>query len=278
MFIYLADTSKEHFKTEALIECEQRNMLLSFAYKSCEKSFNEVWEKQKERHLHKVRFDCNSESRSRVIIDSGAFTAFSSGAKIELEKYVDFAKDFKSRNDAKFASLKFMNLDVIGDQDKCWENQERIEKLGVSVLPIVTYGANSRHLDRALGYDYFALGGLVPYSGKREALTGWLDNCFSRIMKHYKATGKMPKIHILGITQEWICERYPIYSCDSSSWKISVFRGHGKFCRVKMPKPSKSDGARNLNKEELVQAIRFYQQLESNTTKIWNNRGISWNE
>jgi hypothetical protein len=261
---------------------------MSYAYAPLEKYFEKTWEAQMrlflagnpsqkdsiqgetlplvENHLttfadpleakNKSKyFDC----RSNILIDSGAFTAFTKNKAIKPEDYAEWALGFRGRWQDKSASLHFMNLDVIGDQDASWSNQARIEAMGLKILPIVTYGADVKHIDRALEYPYFALGGLVPYAQQPGILKPWV----------------MPRVHILGITRDWVCERYPLFSCDSSTWtQVLRFGGAQRSGLKKVPRYKEGAGALAANVEELIASIRFYQEMERNATNLWDKRGI----
>jgi hypothetical protein len=217
-----------------------------------------------------------SDLRPRVIIDSGAFTAFTSGKKIDPRDYARWALDFQDRWEHRMVDLNFMNLDVIGDQDASWQNQSILEGLGMKPLPIVTYGAPKHHLTRALdNYPYIALGGLVPYIRQKELLRKWLDVCFSQIMAKKKSTGIMPKVHLLGVTTDWVLKRYPCYSSDSSSWVGCLRFGKGAAAGIdKIPRYKDSEAAMAATIHVLRSEIRKYKNMEQEATNLWTSRGI----
>jgi len=173
-----------------------------------------------------------------------------------------------------------MNLDVIGDQDATWVNQKILEGFGMSPLPIITYGVDLKHLDRALAqYDYIALGGLVPHSRRRKVLMAWLDACFARIMAYRKKTGVMRRIHLLGITSEWVLKRYPCFSSDSSSWVSCLRFGGGGAAGIKqIPRYKESDAAMAVTLHVLRSEIRKFKKLQDESTKLWKMRGIEWDD
>jgi len=218
--------------------------------------------------------------RPRVIIDSGAFTAWTSGKPIDPRDYAKWALDFKDRWEHKMQALYFMNLDVIGDQDASWVNQSILEGLGLKPIPIVTFGADKKHLIRALdNYDYIALGGLVPYTRDKVKLQKWLDFCFAIIMQKYKATGVMPKIHLLGVTTDWVLKRYPCFSSDSSSWVSCLRFGGGAAAGIKqLPRYKESDAAMASTIHTLRAEIRKYKKMEQEATNLWTKRGIIFND
>jgi hypothetical protein len=218
--------------------------------------------------------------RPRVIIDSGAFTAFTTGKTIDPRDYGKWALEFKQRWEPKLAALHFMNLDVIGDQDASWENQAILEALGLKPLPIVTYGADKRHLIRAIeNYHYIALGGLVPWSRQKDKLKSWLDYCFSIVMAHNKKNGVMPRVHLLGITTDWVLKRYPCYSSDSSSWVSCLRFGGGAAAGIKqLPRYKASEGAMAATIHTLKSEIRKYKKMELEATNLWSKRGVKFDD
>lgn len=216
----------------------------------------------------------------RVLIDSGAFTAFTLGKKITPEDYAEWALAFRSRWERKLAWLKFFNLDVIGDQDASWRNQATLERLGLPVIPIVTQGAPLRHIERALAeYDYFALGGLVPLTRQRAKLQAWLDQCFAPVVKKFRATGNMTRVHLLGVTQDWVLDRYPAYSADSSSW-VAVLRygGTGALGKGGPQKVPHAKTHPEINVFALRHEIRRYVEMEQKATTLWAQRGVRWED
>ncbi|MEL6853486.1 MAG: hypothetical protein AAFO83_00080 [Cyanobacteria bacterium J06607_13] len=233
-----------------------------------------------ERYWQRLSESPDDDLRPRVIIDSGAFTAWTSGKTIDPRDYASWALDFDRRWRSRFASLEFMNLDVIGDQAATWRNLEILEGLGMSPLPIVTFGVDLSHLDRALEqYDYIALGGLVPYTRHRKKLQKWLDFCFARIMRYRKRTGVLWRIHLLGVTTEWVLNRYPCYSTDSSSWVACLRFGQAKSAGIsRLPRYKDGDAEMSATIFALRSEIRKYKKMESSATKLWTSRGVAWDD
>ena len=221
-----------------------------------------------------------NDLRPRVIIDSGAFTAFTTGKIINPKDYASWSLDFQKRWEHRMKSLYFMNLDVIGNQDDSWKNQSILESLGMKPIPIITFGCDKKHLIRALdNYDYIALGGLVPHSRNKIKLQKWLDYCFNIIMGRYKETGIMPRIHLLGITTDWVLKRYPCYSSDSSSWVACLRFGGGTAAGLdKIPRYKESDAALSATIHTLRSEVVKYKKMETEATNLWKSRGIIWDD
>lgn len=231
-----------------------------------------------------------------ILIDSGAFTAFTTGRKIILEDYADFIKSFKQKWSKKVNSVNFFNLDVIGDAEKGWENQHKLEKLNVNTIPVIHQeGFKKQHLNKSLKeYDCFAFGGLVGKRRKKEIIP-FLDYCFKLIFSYVKKGNKLPKVHLLGVADPKILYRYPIYSCDSTTlMSINKF-GTSRFLKLNnLPKTGsginkhkrnyKYFNKYNYNKKEdqklLIKLvgyeIRQYKKQEKEITEFWKKRGIDF--
>ena len=147
-----------------------------------------------------------------LFLDSGAFSAATQGAEINLQEYIDFIKEHED------VITVYANLDVIGDPAATWKNQLRMEKAGLKPMPVYHHGEDvswlSKYLER--GYEYIALGGMV----KTPNLPAWLDY----IWKDYLTDKEgMPllKVHGFGMTSLSLMLRYPWFSVDSTSWVVT---------------------------------------------------------
>ena len=141
-----------------------------------------------------------------ILVDSGAFSAFTLGATIDLNAYTQWVSYWGELFGA------FANLDVIGDAEGTLQNQRAIEAMGLKPLPIFHTGEPWEYLDRYLeDYRYVMLGGMVPYARERHRLMPWLIKCFRK-------AGTQTVYHGLGLTSWYALSAFPWYSVDSSSW------------------------------------------------------------
>lgn len=143
---------------------------------------------------------------SGLFLDSGAFSAFRSKAKIDLVQYIEYLKREGEQFDI------YAGLDVIGNPEQSWKNQLRMDRAGLRAIPTFHVGEPWKVLDRYLDYDYMALGGMVPHSGS-DYLKTWLNDCWRRI----ESSGKQPRVHGFGLTDLACMRCYPWYSVDSTT-------------------------------------------------------------
>ena len=167
----------------------------------------------------------------------------------------------------------YANVDVIGDPDLTWRNQEWLEEQGLEPVPVVHYRTDKekwlRHyLDN--GYDYIGLGGLVG-STRFDTCLDWIDGCFHIICDN---KDKLPsvRVHGFGVTSFKLLLRYPWYSVDSTSWtKAGAFgnlyvplQRDGDFCLTEPPYVimcSTEESKRNPKKYKPGEGSKHYLSL-----------------
>lgn len=197
MNIYLAGCEGAEAKYPRLKKYTAPHRLVSFFYLN-----------DKTRDLYK-------DPEYNIMLDSGAFSAFTKGVKIRISDYIAFLKSAPS--------IKcYYNLDVIGNETRTWKNQEHLQKNGLKPLPVFHMGESFDSLKKCLEYEYFAFGGLVGTDSR--TLCNYLDKMFRFIKGNSTRTHN--KIHALGVTSDLVLRRYPWYSCDSTNWVQSSAMGN----------------------------------------------------
>lgn len=142
----------------------------------------------------------------QVFADSGAFSAMSVGADVQLHEYVAWLQRWHH------LFTTYVNLDVIGDAEATWTNQQAMEDAGLQPVPVFHGGSPWDHLERyCQRYPYVALGGMVFTAGPR-ALLRWCVEAFQRARPHGTV------FHGFAQTKLSILKALPWYSVDSSSW------------------------------------------------------------
>ena len=186
-------------------------------------------------------------SGKRLFIDSGAFSADSLGAPIDIAEYAKWVNEHQhlvayidagtgklvgeqSAPDPGANDIALVaGLDVIdtagatsGKADGAlgtYQNVWRFENnFGIKCLPTVHYGEDPRWLDYYVqNYPYICLGGLV--TGKMSDLQrnfDWLDQCWEQLTD--KDGRARVKVHGFAVAGKRMLERYPWTSADASSW------------------------------------------------------------
>lgn len=160
---------------------------------------------------------------AKIFLDSGAFSSFTLGTKIDLPTYCDYIKRnldiIRVEDGVVMASV----LDGIGDPLETFQNQKWMEELGAKPLPCFHAGEDERYLEYYVqNYEYITLGGMV--GGSTKQLCIWLDRMFDKYLTDGSGRPRL-KVHGFGITAIPIMERYPWWSVDSSSWVQSTAFG-----------------------------------------------------
>lgn len=226
----------------------------------------------------------NKLPTDNLFLDSGAFSAWSQGTVIDIDDYISYLKLHGEKFDV------YANLDVIGDPEGTDRNQDYMMSGGVNPLPVVHYGAPLGYLTKyAEAHDYIALGGLVPYAKEPVLLRNWLNKAFKILTPYILSKGL--KVHGFGVGSAEILKKYPFYSADSTGWLVG-----GQFGTVvnwDNQKYKMTGGAHYKDKEtyltkgndlkltidykeRLKHNIKEYLKMEAAITKLWKNRGISF--
>lgn len=138
--------------------------------------------------------------RVRLLVDSGAFTAWKAGKTISVDDYQEFLRDLP------FTPWRYFTLDVIGDPVGTRSNYQTMRAAGFSPIPIFTRGEDHAHLDRLYETsDLVGVGGLVKTIGNTGFVKGIMDKIGDR------------RVHWLGFARPDYLTIYRPYSCDASS-------------------------------------------------------------
>ena len=189
-----------------LFDNNVKNVLHSFAYKD---GFRTALKKH------------NPKGKT-IMIDSGAFSAWNMGQKIDLDEYIVFCKEIMTKypdND-----WTVVNLDVIPGKPgiiptqqeinysakKGWQNYMYMKSKGLKPLHIFHQHEDFSWLKKlANSSDYI---GISPDNSQSVASrTRWLKRVYSIVDKDVKTHG-------FACTSPSFLKVAPFYSADSSSW------------------------------------------------------------
>lgn len=168
----------------------------------------------------------------KIMLDSGAFTAWTQNEKIDIDDYIDYI----NRNKKNIHT--YFNLDVIpgkpgqkrtpeiveASAKASYANLQIMRKRKMNPIPVFHQLENFKWLDKLLddGHDYIAVGGIAG-SGSILNSRQWLDRVFTRLTD--KKGWPLINVHGLGVASFELLFRYPWYSCDATSWALTAAFG-----------------------------------------------------
>lgn len=152
---------------------------------------------------------------TRIIGDSGAFSAMSLGEPIDRDEFHAWAKKWQHH------LYWIAGLDVIGDAKGTFQNWMAAKREGLDLVPTLHYGEPPETMNQYIdqGATFLGLGGMVPYKSEPKRLMRW---CLSM---HRYARDHHPDVrfHGWGTTHSLLVDGLPWWSVDSSGF-ASAFR------------------------------------------------------
>ena len=225
--------------------------------------------------IRKVVDDINPKN---LIIDSGAFSAWTVGEYIDIDNYAKVCLELMKTYPGK--EMHFVNLDMIPGSpgrkptateieysaQKSWDNMLYLEDKGIPVMNVYHQHEELKWLERLMEHqEYFGVSPANDLTPKKRMV--WLDQAFSIIRDTRKTHG-------FGATARSLLERYPWFSADSTSWMAPVRYGKsatGNF------KSRGLDQLPNLfMKAELPKEIKRWIKVEKEVSELWEQRGVKW--
>lgn len=160
-----------------------------------------------------------------LMLDSGAFSAWTHGQEIDVKDYIAYIKEFGWLFDS------IVTLDVIPGEfgvrketkdieravHKSYENHQEMKAAGIKSIPVFHQYENFKYLERMLedGEEYI---GISPSGDNISMSSDWFRDVFHIITddEGYPVV----KTHGFGVTSIPIMMRFPWYSMDSVTWVI----------------------------------------------------------
>jgi len=162
--------------------------------------------------------DIALSDKPQALLDSGAFSAYTQGFEIDLDTYAEFLKAY-----GHYFAGGCINLDVIGDGKRSYQNWKELRRRGFDVIPVYHMGTDEQWLERYLRQtDYVAIGAIARIRNRRRMLLG-LRYLWRKYLLDDNGESKI-RIHGLGVSAR-LARRFPWYSVDSSSIARSAAHG-----------------------------------------------------
>lgn len=168
----------------------------------------------------------------KLFVDSGAFSAWTKGIKIDVDQYIDWINERSDDLDlyGQLDSIPGLMSEGLTSKDfeesarKSWENYLYMyPKMKHPKKMLYTFHAGEpfKYLANALEWkddngdpmEYIALGGVV--GNTRATRDRFIEQCYDIIRN---SSNPNVKVHAFGMTDFSILEKYPITSADSTAW------------------------------------------------------------
>lgn len=169
----------------------------------------------------------------KLLLDSGAFSAWNRGTTLDLKDYIRYLKDHEK------LIWAYVSMDVIPGKfgearttreiqesaKGSYRNHQIMKDAGLSPVPVFHQGEPLSTLEQMLkdGETYIGISSAKDLwtAGQR----AWLDQIFTLLTD---SKGRpLIKTHGFGITRPNFLFRYPFYTTDSTSWSLAA--GFGKI-------------------------------------------------
>lgn len=185
-------------------------------------------------------FQEHPECKSKLFIDSGAFSAHTKGKHVDVDDYINFMNEIDE-----YVHI-FAQVDTIPGEfgkpkteeqlreapAKSWENylymKEKVKSVD-KLIPVFHQGEDFKWLVNMLEYTHED-GHHIPYIGISPAndvsvkkKTEWLLEVF-RIIKN--SSNPDVKTHAFGMTSLHLLEQFPFTSADSTTWVMTAANGN----------------------------------------------------
>lgn len=178
--------------------------------------------------------------KSKLFIDSGAWSAHSKGKEVNIDDYIKYLNEFDDyfyiyaeldKIPGEFRKPKTLEQKLEAPKIS-WDNYLYMKdkvKSRDKLLPVFHQGEDYKWLINMLEYVHEDTGKHIPYIGISPAndssIPGkivFIDKCFE-IIKN--SSNPNVKTHAFGMTSLEILEKYPFTSADSTSYLMSAING-----------------------------------------------------
>ena len=222
-----------------------------------------------------------------LILDSGAFTAWTTGKQVDIEAYAKWA----IANKHKAKKLVAVNLDVIpGEFGRTSTKEERelgmrqsiknadyLRSQGLEVMEVF-------HQDEPLTF----LDELLDRSPRNDVSSKskieWQQLVLRHLVKRY-GKENLPRCHGLAVTSMAAMKSFPYYSVDSSTWASAMRFGTyttewGKQSHLEnvFPKRPNQLVAKQAVLIGVRKSVGNYLHVGDSISSLWEQRGVKWKD
>jgi hypothetical protein len=226
-----------------------------------------------------------------LLTDSGAFTVWQKGEKVDLAAYIAWCHE---RRQGGPADQVHISLDVIpgerGKQPtkrqikaamrKSLANGDKMREAGLPVMEVYHQGEPPEFLDELI--DRLAPGdvlGISPRQGRgpsMDARSAFCEGVFAHLLERH---GKhLPKAHGLGVTGRSLIFKFPWWSVDSLSWTAPGVWGRVQGRDSGYRIDARLRGRPNYREAKCREVLEIWRCWNRELESLWEKRGVTWRE
>lgn len=223
--------------------------------------------------------------------DSGAFTAWTAGAEVDINELIDWCRYQIERS----PTFQCISLDVIpGDPGgntrpttrernramrRSLENGDTMRAAGLKIIEVFHVFEPLSHLelllDRRQPGELVGLGGMVGRSDRLKR--AFCDEAFALVRDRAGGWQGITPLHGLGISiRSPVAARYPWFSVDSSSWLAPAQYGKKVAGDGNLYGDDDRTRHKSVRHLYLVRALEGWMKQELALTKMWTERGVTF--
>ena len=179
-----------------------------------------------------------------LMLDSGAYSAWKKGIKINIDEYIKFVEDNREYIDV------YINLDVIDNGQASFDNWKYMRSCGLNPVPVYHASTDVKYLIKYLKeVDYIGIGGIATWTRKQRLQS--FDRLWSTYLVDFFGI-PTHKVHAMGMTSLQLMLRYPWYSVDSTSWVLT-----GRYGSIFVPRYRKGKYVYDENTWKVLVSTRL---------------------
>lgn len=193
-----------------------------------------VKRKERERSSKEQGGDLRKGNKVRLLLDSGAFGAWSRGEELDLKKYIRYCKDNApyiwtainlDKIPGSFGRRDNSQEEVEVSAKQSYKNLQTMKDAGVNAVPVFHQGERIAWLEKYLkdGEPYIGLS--ASKFVRVDEQQRWLDMVFNILCTR----GGIPTVrtHGFALTSFPLLTSYPWYTVDSTTWSLTP--GYGQI-------------------------------------------------
>lgn len=238
-----------------------------------------------------------------MVSDSGAFSAWQAGVKVDLDDYIGWCRDWRSHKDR--PPCDHVNLDVIAgskhrkaSQDELaaavrasMANADYMRDAGLPVGEVYHQFEPLHYLDQLL--ERRRPGEILQVATLKSAgmteKRAFLDGVWHHLITKARTRGRrtvgrdqlaIPPVHGLGISNKDLIWRYPWWSVDTLGWVAPGIYGRGVNREGRSAHNAKRVKSHHVSvtirRRECARVLRTWLKWMPELDQLWERRGVTW--